>query len=394
MPFICSNPELSYVLDESVTLGLLPLDVRTFVFSNKQYNDLLSRGDFEVYATECFNEWLQGASVLEKAHNSLKTLLTSEIYAKEAIYRCASHATKHGLTAYDALEDQRFSKWVNLLNDFFSRADSHLKDVTPGDLLVYTRNLLLEEERRVQRIRSEVQNTIRLENNNTRKKSRPKKITKPVKKAFLKSVSFLERVLGKNNVELFLKGNSIEIKGKEFNWVISRDQQTNLLSHTAWPVTIHIPYKLEVYDKDGIYLGKGCVYFEQTPVLDQIAALALFIKSENEEDVLKEMNFFDVSDSYFSNKVIKRIKKPKKKDSNSFSFENIDLTVNPSEPSEELVHEIKKAVAVRTINPNFFSILLHPPLHYDSLSTLSSKEVLTVFSTSKLIEYGEKGTKN
>jgi hypothetical protein len=54
----------------------------------------------------------------------------------------------------------------------------------------------------------------------------------------------------------------------------------------------HTPYELSLYTKDDVYLSKLCVYFDKTPVLDQLLALTLFIESGDELKVLERANWF------------------------------------------------------------------------------------------------------
>ena len=52
-----------------------------------------------------------------------------------------------------------------------------------------------------------------------------------------------------------------------------------------------IPYKLELYTKTDVHVADLCVYMQDTPVLDQILALSLFIKSGEEDYILEKANW-------------------------------------------------------------------------------------------------------
>lgn len=111
------------------------------------------------------------------------------------------------------------------------------------------------------------------------------------RKPFLRALDLYKKIFGQANVELFLGGKNIEIKGEIFDYVLSKNG-TDLLSHSANPSTGHIPYNLEIFNKEGVFLGKGCVVFAQTPVIDQIIAFTLHVQSGEEKNILNNCNLY------------------------------------------------------------------------------------------------------
>lgn len=130
------------------------------------------------------------------------------------------------------------------------------------------------------------------------------------RKALFKSVRLFENLFGINQIKLFLNGEAFEIEGRIFNYRISKSNY-GILEHTANPNSHVIPYKLEVYNKQGLQLFNGCTIFKNTPIIDQITALMLHINSGEEEQVLKNMNISKMTEHFYQDvdsiEVINRI---------------------------------------------------------------------------------------
>lgn len=66
------------------------------------------------------------------------------------------------------------------------------------------------------------------------------------------------------------------------------------ISMTHSPLSGHIPYKL----KDNVVLGDCCVYItENTPVIDQIITIMLYIQHD-ENELLNNVNIFNRRPDY------------------------------------------------------------------------------------------------
>ena len=125
---------------------------------------------------------------------------------------------------------------------------------------------------------------IRFERNNARK-------------ALWKSIRLFENLFGINKIQLFMNGAAFEIKGRKFNYRISKNRY-GLLEHTQNPNTSHIPYKLEIL-KNNVVLAQGCTVFKKTPIVDQITALMLHITNGEEEHILKNCNLFNIQTEFY-----------------------------------------------------------------------------------------------
>jgi hypothetical protein len=58
----------------------------------------------------------------------------------------------------------------------------------------------------------------------------------------------------------------------------------------------HTPYDLSLLTKDEVFIARLCVYFDDTPVLDQLLAMAVFVQSGEELRILEKANFFGFSE--------------------------------------------------------------------------------------------------
>lgn len=94
---------------------------------------------------------------------------------------------------------------------------------------------------------------------------------------------------------VFIKGQTIEVAHPDslFKFVIERYKQS-LIGLTERP-GYSTPYHLSLYTKDNLHVADLCVYMKNTPVLDQVLGLAMFIKSGDEELILKQANWRSLS---------------------------------------------------------------------------------------------------
>lgn len=93
------------------------------------------------------------------------------------------------------------------------------------------------------------------------------------------------------DVRVFLNGDSIEVSHPDslLKFVITK-YNDSLIRRTEYP-GYSTPYKLELYTKSDVHVANLCVYMKETPVLDQVLGVAMFIKSGSEEMILKQANW-------------------------------------------------------------------------------------------------------
>ena len=96
--------------------------------------------------------------------------------------------------------------------------------------------------------------------------------------------------MGKD-VRVFLGGSTVEVSHPDslFKFVIDKGRH-RLIDKTVSP-GYSTPYNLSLYTKSDIHVADLCVYMKDTPVLDQVLALSMFIKSGSEDLILKQANW-------------------------------------------------------------------------------------------------------
>jgi hypothetical protein len=179
------------------------------------------------------------------------------------------------------------------------------------------------------------------------------KIEKTVKKTIKRSIKTFSSLFGNKNINLFISGDGFIYQGKIFNYKFSRSSYS-IKEHTMNPVSMHVPFNFEIYNKDNVILCSACLIFDQTPIIDQITAICMHISSEQEELILETANFFSRSndffeDPYFKNKFKFQEKKVIKKDySNIKNSKKFDKNISINE-----LNEIKRKAKIAVKNNLF-----------------------------------------
>jgi hypothetical protein len=116
-------------------------------------------------------------------------------------------------------------------------------------------------------------------------------IKKSVKSSIKRALSLMANFGMEEDVRIFLGGDDIEVSHPEslFKFVISKGHH-KILRATEFP-GYSTPYKLALYTKTDVHVADLCVYMEKTPMLDQVLALSMFVRSGNEEQLLEKANF-------------------------------------------------------------------------------------------------------
>ncbi|WP_157644071.1 hypothetical protein [Burkholderia ubonensis] len=96
-----------------------------------------------------------------------------------------------------------------------------------------------------------------------------------------------------DSVRMMVSGKEVELShpASPFKFVLQPLQAGWLEQKTVAPGG-HVPYQLTLLTKEGVFLSRLCVLFDQTPVLDQLLALTFFVQSGNEADILSKANWF------------------------------------------------------------------------------------------------------
>lgn len=131
---------------------------------------------------------------------------------------------------------------------------------------------------------------------------------KYIKKAIKKGLKTLSSLVTNKNANAFVSGDGFQIDGENFNFFFKKNRHSNTIwEHTKNPISSHIPYQLEILNKDNVLLCEICVFFPDTPIIDQLIAAILYIQSGNEEELIKAGNIMNATDAYYDNECITKI---------------------------------------------------------------------------------------
>ena len=113
------------------------------------------------------------------------------------------------------------------------------------------------------------------------------------KGAIKRALKLMDNVGFGNEVKVFLGGSSVEVSHPDsmFKFLLTRSRYAGLIDKTINTGGHMIPYKLELYTKTDVHVADLCVYMQDTPILDQVLALSMFIRSGEEDYILEKANW-------------------------------------------------------------------------------------------------------
>ena len=109
--------------------------------------------------------------------------------------------------------------------------------------------------------------------------------------AIKRALKLIDNVGFGKEVSVFLGGDTVEVSHPEsmFKFLLKK-RAGSLIQRTHTPGH-STPYELELYTKTNVHVANLCVYMQDTPMLDQVLALAMFIRSGEEEYILEKANW-------------------------------------------------------------------------------------------------------
>jgi hypothetical protein len=120
------------------------------------------------------------------------------------------------------------------------------------------------------------------------------------KKAIRKGLKMLNNFISNDDFRLFSNGNGFIIEGDKFNYCFKKSH-TEFIQHTLNPNGSHIPFDMMILNKENIELCKACIYFNETPIIDQLLAIVLHLKSGNESEILNTANYYNRKPEFYTN---------------------------------------------------------------------------------------------
>lgn len=126
----------------------------------------------------------------------------------------------------------------------------------------------------------------------------PHKTRRHARSAIKKALKLSERTGMADSVHLLVQGEQVELSHSDspFKFVVEAAGAGWLEQNTIRPGA-HVPYHLSLKTKEGLFLTRLCVLFDQSPVLDQLLGLGFFVRAGCEEDILMKANWFGYENS-------------------------------------------------------------------------------------------------
>jgi hypothetical protein len=132
-----------------------------------------------------------------------------------------------------------------------------------------------------------------------RQKAKENRTLVATAKAAIKKATKLFQNLGQeSNLRLFVSGGEVTLSHPDsrFKLVVKPLEVSGWLIDRTQTGRAHTPYELSLFTKDDVFLAKLCVYFQDTPVLDQLLALTFYVQAGDEVQILEKANWFSTSD--------------------------------------------------------------------------------------------------
>lgn len=117
-------------------------------------------------------------------------------------------------------------------------------------------------------------------------------IQKRTKSAIKRALKLITGLGFGDEIKVFLSGTSIEVSHPESDFKFVMTKYANSIIRSTEHPSYSTPFSLELYTKSDVFLSKLCVYLQDTPILDQVLALTMFVKSGCEDEILETANFF------------------------------------------------------------------------------------------------------
>ena len=148
-----------------------------------------------------------------------------------------------------------------------------------------------------------------------RKTERPAPLRKKARAAIKKATKLFMSLGQEENLRMLVSGHEVALYNEDspLKFVLKPLGKAGWLEDRTLAVQHHTPYDLHLLTKDDVHVARLCVYMDQTPVLDQLLALTLFIRSGEELEILQKANWFGFGDAAGKKAVLKRYPQLKSK---------------------------------------------------------------------------------
>lgn len=116
------------------------------------------------------------------------------------------------------------------------------------------------------------------------------------KSSIKRALKLMDNIGFGNDIRVFLGGDDIEVSHPASMFKFLLTKQRNSLIHKTMNPGHSTPYSLQLYTKTDVHVANLCVILEDTPLLDQILAVSMFIRTGDEDYILERANWSCITD--------------------------------------------------------------------------------------------------
>lgn len=336
----------SYILGSMLELGEIPKDLHMYLYRNDIDVNSLVDNDMNIKeeVEKSFYEWFQNEDPNKVFINELFSILTItdeiDILSRNIMTDLLESLSFNELLEFNQ-DKKKYLKTKNIIEkikeskrssaiaekiietvDRFKRVSS-LNEVSLIKAIEIEKDRILtikEEERKVKEYismlngQSDVNKENKISKHITTEQikvffEKSKREKKSIKKKIFKSINLFKKYLGEDALKIFFSGEELKLTSNKYIYSIQKKNNQTLVNNMDNTNLIHIPYKLDIYDKEtNVFLSSMCVYFDKTPILDQIVGLSLYIKDqETEKTFLEAANYFNINRKDFQHSGLNKI---------------------------------------------------------------------------------------
>jgi hypothetical protein len=114
-----------------------------------------------------------------------------------------------------------------------------------------------------------------------------KRERKARQRAISRSIRFAQKIIGADVTRMFVRGDRVRFEGNLADYEVTRIGRFD---------RVHGQYRLSVFKKQtDVHLCDLCLYSDGVPLMDHIATIAMYIRADQEEEILKTGNALSIS---------------------------------------------------------------------------------------------------
>jgi hypothetical protein len=306
-------PDVQYCLDAAIDNGDISADVWTFLVyyhpNTNQWFDALEAAPHHALkhaAIAAYLSWRKTAPRDDIVHCVVEGFIALQLQMEVAVdsgAMCALRMLPPGIGVKGSRQMQspnfmrrvcrRDTTCVDFINTTHRIANDAVLTECARGLDSATPILDLLNQRR-----AELRQAMALQQERLEQKNR--KQTHQKRKTIRRSLDLMSSVIGEHDARVFISGDEVTIEGKAFNFLVKKHRAYSA-GHGGQPV-------ITVTDKAGVVLSDLCLYFEATPTMDQVAALALHVASGEEDDLIRTGNLYNIKPQATANTALALLK--------------------------------------------------------------------------------------